>query len=109
MAHADYACCAVCDGKLYYSYDAPTKEKICSTCAVMLTEANVPAMNVQEFSFWLKNEDLEIVLAVLVKVGFKFCQYDNSVDEVLTARLESAGIIKEHPYGKRLVEVLSVE
>jgi len=32
MAHADYACCAVCDRKLYYSHNAPTKEEICQEC-----------------------------------------------------------------------------
>ena len=38
MAHADYACCACCDSKVYYKENAASKSVLCERCAEKLVK-----------------------------------------------------------------------
>ena len=88
MAHADYNCCAVCDSKLSYAgFSATAKEEICSRCVANLAEKGVIVHDVDELIEWIKNEDAEKVAKVLKDVGFRFCYYSNTVDEIVERKI----------------------
>jgi hypothetical protein len=80
MAHADYECCAVCDSKMAFSYDAGAKEVLCSHCVAELAMRGVFVHNVDELLRWMETEKPDVVLATLEKVGFRCCFYSNEVD-----------------------------
>lgn len=83
MAHGDYNCCACCDTKMAYSYDATTKEDLCTGCMRDLHATGVMVYSGGELEEWMRNgEDTpERKLQILRKAGFSTCYYTNSVDE----------------------------
>jgi|SRR3990172_4296407 len=85
MAHADYDCCAVCDSKQSFSYDATSKEVVCSYCAVALAQHGVIARNGKELKAWIETADVEVMRHILSEVGFRFCYYQNDVDDAVRA------------------------
>jgi len=88
MAHADYNCCAICDSKLNYAgFDATTKEEICSCCVANLAEKGVIVHDVDELIEWIKNEDAGKVAKILKDMGFRFCYYSNTVDEIVEKKI----------------------
>lgn len=88
MAHAEYNCCAVCDSKLCYAgFNATTKKEICSRCVANLAEKGVIVHDVDELIEWIKNEDAERVANILKDVGFSFCCYSNTVDEIVEKKI----------------------
>lgn len=84
MAHGDYNCCAVCDCKMQYSYDATTKEQICTACLKALRTQGLSILDVDELKNWIKTEKPEIVKDVLSKIGYSKCCYGNEVDELVS-------------------------
>lgn len=90
MAHGDYNCCAVCDSKLAYSFDAATKEEICADCAVSLHEATgVRITTPDDLIAWLRVNGAAGV-AVLQRIGFSECVYTNPVDQAYRAAMQAA-------------------
>lgn len=82
MAHADYACCAVCDVKMYYSCDVGSKEEICSRCVLGLLKATgKEIMHVPELIVWFL--DAEDPGVVLFDLGYRPCFYANEFDGVV--------------------------
>ena len=79
MAHADYACCAVCSSKLYYGgVDAPHKESICGTCLKNARRLGYPFLDLAELLDWLPSATPEN----LRDLGFSTCYYSNAVDAI---------------------------
>lgn len=83
MAHADYACCAVCDRKMYYDPWAEAKTEICSDCVANLATQGVIVHNTSELLAWIKSTDADTVGKVLANAGFRFCHYWNPIDEAV--------------------------
>ena len=84
MAHGDYDCCAICDSKLGFSYDAKTKEEICGPCVADLARLGVIAGTPEELVKWISENPAEKVGPILAAVGFSPCFYGGSpVDEAV--------------------------
>jgi DNA gyrase/topoisomerase IV subunit B len=81
MAHGDYACCAVCDCKMYYdAFSGDVKTKLCSACAVDLAKDGVYVSNGDELIDWMKKNSTTAKV-FLREHGFNVCYYKNEVDE----------------------------
>lgn len=87
MAHADYDCCAICDSKLDYNYEAKSKDKICTVCLKALRSNDVNVLDIDEFINWVNSTDKPKLLTVLKKIGFSFCYYNNLVDDAVNLRI----------------------
>lgn len=89
MAHADYNCCALCDGKMEYAsfYDATTKDDLCYECMSDLRDAGAHVLNGREFLEWIKSIPDEQLVERLSSLGYWPCYYDNPVDEHVMSRL----------------------
>lgn len=81
MAHGDYDCCAVCDCKMRFSYDAQTKATICCCCTANLAERGVICHGVSELLAWMESGESAEVKQILDSVGFSKCFYPNAVDD----------------------------
>ena len=91
MGHFDYHCCAVCDGKIAYSGDAETKERLCSWCAVELAQRGVFAHSVAELKEWMRTTPPAVVVETLDSAGFKKClDPQNDVDSMYAQARNSA-------------------
>ena len=86
MAHADYACCAVCDSKLYYDGgEADAKGEVCADCAVSVSEAAGRRIASPEaLAEWIEEAGATAVEA-LDRMGFQQCYYSNPVDAAYRA------------------------
>jgi len=83
MAHNNYHCCAICDDKLGYSQEARPKEDICLFCRKQLEDNyNLKLCCYWSLTAWMRKEKLEQVIAILDNLGFRKCQYPNTVDEL---------------------------
>ena len=90
MAHADYECCAICDGKIAFAVLAAAKERICSSCVANLAMHGVIVHDVEELLDWIQSTPTLKVLATLASVGFRYCGYPNAVDEAVRGILGDA-------------------
>lgn len=81
MAYADYACCSVCDDKMYYSSNAWSKTEICSYCVLALAKRGVYVAPPSELLEWMRSKDPRRVVQTLNEVGFKPCVYGNDIDD----------------------------
>jgi hypothetical protein len=87
MAHGDYDCCAVCDSKLRYSFDAQAKETICGHCLLKMQKMGLGIVTVKQLIEWITNTDKEILRDKLLEMGFYKCFYDdNQVDQAALKR-----------------------
>lgn len=82
MAHADYACCAICDSKMYYDADAHAKEELCVPCAVDLAERGVFVRSVDELEDWMCRAPKPDVVRILEEIGFRYCLYGGVIDDL---------------------------
>jgi hypothetical protein len=83
MAHADYACCAICDSKIYYGGSGNAKDEICPDCRANLIRLKLNINNVDEFITWIKFTAPDVVLNNLKKLGYTACCYSNEVDDLI--------------------------
>jgi len=81
MAHADYHCCAICDSKMDFSYNAESKERICSRCVKNLCEQGIFIDNTKDLKEWMEKEEPKKVAEILDRIGFEMCCWPNSVDD----------------------------
>lgn len=80
MAHADYACCILCDAKVYYCADSYPKTELCSRCAANLSlKAGKPIYSAEDFLSWFRLGD--DVLKIIDELGYKPCLYGSEFDE----------------------------
>lgn len=81
MAHSDYDCCAICDGKLFYNPDDPTtKELLCTGCVAALEKHGVIVTSVRELLDWMSKDGKAV--EILEAIGFSECYFRNEVDEL---------------------------
>lgn len=89
MAHADYACCACCDSKVYYKEGATPKQILCETCLKNISDITgkiiVAPRDFQNIIENYKSQD-ELLL-FLQKVGFHFCFYSNLLDQIVSNKV----------------------
>lgn len=78
MAHGDYNCCAICDSKMEYSYEATTKEDICENCRERTGIAAVRQLKEKLLAL-----DFEKRLKFAEEIGLRKCFYPNEIDELL--------------------------
>jgi hypothetical protein len=104
MAHADYACCAVCDCKMdYVGFDAPTKASICPDCIERSNELGTLIVRPHQIIDRVKDMADDDALVWLHKIGMHPCYYANDVDEYLIERgLIETGVEGAGSWGKRL-------
>lgn len=91
MAHADYECCAVCDGRMSYSSNAEGKQLVCPRCALEIMKLSGQEVTTsEEFIAWVNDYQKRHVLPMLRKLGFRKCYYGNDVDEAVAKKLGKA-------------------
>lgn len=88
MAHADYNCCAICDCKMDFSYEARTKDEICVDCLKALRNEGLLILDISELEKFMKEEKAKKVIKILDKIGFKKCCYNNKIDDIYNNLLE---------------------
>ena len=86
MAHADYNCCAICDSKMDYSWEATTKEEICEECLKNIKELGLKIENIDDLKEFIKETDYKTLKETLIKLDYGFCCYKNKIDELITKR-----------------------
>lgn len=89
MAHADYACCACCDSKVYYQEDSIPKEVLCEVCSKNISDiANKPITTVSQFKELIeKYSDKDSLFLFLKNIGFHFCFYTNQIDKIVSEKV----------------------
>lgn len=81
MAHADYACCIICDSETHYEVDSYSKTDICQRCAAGISlEVGKVIGSVDEFLQWFRSEEERDVIAIIDGLGYKPCYYENTFD-----------------------------
>lgn len=75
MAHGDYDCCLICDCKMSFSYDARTKEEVCTACLKFMRDRGEILLSQEEVIEFLKARDDESALKWLNEVGYSPCYY----------------------------------
>ena len=86
MAHADYNCCAICDSKMDYSWEATTKEEICEECLKNIKELGLKIENIDDLKEFIKETDYKTLKETLIKLDYGFCCYKNEIDELVIKR-----------------------
>jgi len=107
MAHGDYDCCAICDSKLSPSRDPETKAEICPYCIKALWKAGVTfgdeiIIGVYDLLEWINKTESKEVRRILEECGYRFCYYNNDIDQALSTKL--SGDPKGWPGGHLLRE-----
>lgn len=101
MAHADYNCCAICDSKMDYSWEATTKEEICEECLKNIKELDLKIENIDDLKEFIKETDYKTLEETLIKLQYHFCYYGNNIDKMIALRFQPSGMGFEE-YMKRL-------
>lgn len=84
MAHGDYKCCAICDGKQeYVGLNDSFKDDICPDCRVETGLATVDDLMLKINSFTKKAP----LKRWLKEIGLDECYYQNPVDDLITYKL----------------------
>jgi len=85
MAHGDYDCCAICDGKMVYKGfgEASHKKSICTSCLVKLRDMGLHIITVDELIEWINKTPKDTVVEILKKLRFRACHYKNEVDDAV--------------------------
>lgn len=86
MAHANYNCCAICDSKMDYSWEATTKEEICEECLKNIKELDLKIENIDDLKEFIKETDYKTLKETLIKLDYDFCCYENKIDELVVKR-----------------------
>lgn len=89
MAHADYACCACCDSKVYYKENAASKSVLCERCAEKISEiVGKPIVTVSQFRNLIENfNDKKLLFSLLKNINFHFCIYSNPFDQMISEKI----------------------
>ena len=90
MAHGDYACCACCDGKCHYDSNADSKDTLCTSCAVGLSErlgidVKTPGDLLDVLKTWPDSDNASLLEALKAN-GFSRCCYWNAIDDAFSNR-----------------------
>lgn len=87
MAHADYHCCMICDGKMDYAgYDADTKARACEHCLQVMRDTGAIFVTPAEVIAGIGAMTDKAALEWLHAVGYEPCYYDNEIDLYLVSR-----------------------
>lgn len=84
MAHADYACCAICAQKLWYDEEQENhKTEICDECMEALAREGHTIEDVEGLLEWLEAAEPADRERVLSAVKYEACPYENDVDDTI--------------------------